>query len=1025
MSDASLKPDPVGALAEEFVERYRRGERPSITDYCRRHAELAPRIRELFPALVMIEQCGPVAEDPKDSLLFSADGQPYAAPVRIGGYRIVREIGRGGMGIVYEAFQESLSRRVALKVLPPLAAAGETSLVRFRGEARAAARLHHTNIVPVFEVGEDQGCSFIAMQFIDGRGLDSVLVELQRTPSAAGPSNDRRASALKHPIPRGTHDAAAGGEAGPNAGSEAPASPAAAGHDADERHGTSRPPKERPAHAANHSDSSPRRYFREVAHMGVQIAEALDYAHRRGVIHRDIKPSNLLLDTTGVVWITDFGLAKTEGDAHTRTGDIVGTVRYMAPERFAGRSDPRSDVYGLGATVYELLTLRPAFDSPDRAQLMQQVLRGDPPRPRKIDPRIPRDLETIVTKAIERDPGMRFASAGLMAEDLRRFLADQPIQARRSSVWERTWRWCLRNPAVASLTALSILVFLAGLGGVSWKWREAEQARKDERLARNAADASADEVRQGMVRLKEANALLDLGRVSIAAQRLDDADAAYAKALELRPDHVRAWEDRGHLLHARLGLWELAARDLDRAFELQRPTAAVGWRYHALLRLHVGDVDGYRRVRAEMQDRFGRTYSPENAADLVRTAALQPDAGGMDEDVIRLAEALVTSHPTNGVYLYVLAAAKCRDGAYDEAIARCHQSMQATPEWPAKALNYPILVIAHHHLGQDAEARRSMADLAGVVNDWTRQMYESGLEGWMANMGATGYCPISVWDWVECKHYEQEARRLLGMESVDDPRLHMLRARGFAGLRQLDNADAEYDIALKMSPDDRQVRLESHRNRGYLFARKRDFGRAAVEFASAGALAPRDSDLPRFQAFAHSSAGDVEAYRRVCRDMAARFMDTRDSMAAYDVVDACVVRADSLDDMTALIPLARLGATWYVGGIRILGAAHCRAGQFDDAVRCYEEASKLTPLRARDWGFLAMAHQRLGHADKARRCLFEANRWIDEANRHELDDLTDSRPVWGGWYEPIEVPRLLQEAQALIDWDSAPRVPSQ
>src|SRR5207248_1992669 len=161
------------------------------------------------------------------------------------------------------------------------------------------------------------------------------------------------------------------------------------------------------------------------------------------------------------------------------------------------------------------------------------------------------------------------------------FLSDQPIQARGLWVWERTWRWCLRNPAVASLTMLSILVFLLGLSGVSWKWREAEQARQDERVARDAADAGAEEVRQGLAHLKASNSLLDLGRICVNNRRWDDADAAFTKALQLRPDHVQTWEDRGRLLYARLGLWDLAAEDLARAFELQHPIVASDWWNHA------------------------------------------------------------------------------------------------------------------------------------------------------------------------------------------------------------------------------------------------------------------------------------------------------------------------------------------------------------------------------------------------------------------------------------------------------------
>src|SRR5205814_1710081 len=185
-------------------------------------------------------------------------------------------------------------------------------------------------------------------------------------------------------------------------------------------------------------------YWQSVARVGMQVADALAHAAGQGVLHRDIKPSNLLLDETGNVWVTDFGLAKaaSDGDGLTHTGDIVGTLRYMAPERFSGKGDLRSDVYSLGLTLYELLTLRPAFDAADRSKLVKQVLHDEPVRPRKLNPGVPRDLETVVLKAIARDPAHRYQTPAEMAEDLKRFVEDRPVRARRASLPERFWRWC-------------------------------------------------------------------------------------------------------------------------------------------------------------------------------------------------------------------------------------------------------------------------------------------------------------------------------------------------------------------------------------------------------------------------------------------------------------------------------------------------------------------------------------------------------------------------------------------------------
>ena len=222
-----------------------------------------------------------------------------------------------------------------------------------------------------------------------------------------------------------------------------------------------------------------------MARVGVQVAEALAYAHGQRILHRDIKPSNLLLDTRGNVWVADFGLAKaSDGEDLTHTGDVVGTLRYLAPERLRGQSDPRGDVYSLGLTLYELLTLRPAFDAADRERLIQQVTQGEPPRPRQLDAGVPRDLETIVLKAIAREPGHRYATAAALAEDLQRFLEDRPIRARRVSWAGRLLRWGRRNKAVAALLVSVVVTLAVGFAVSTAQW-----IRADRHAAQEAAPA--------------------------------------------------------------------------------------------------------------------------------------------------------------------------------------------------------------------------------------------------------------------------------------------------------------------------------------------------------------------------------------------------------------------------------------------------------------------------------------------------------------------------------------------------------
>ncbi len=550
MSDESLNEDPLGALAEEFVERFRRGERPALTEFTTRHPELAADIRELFPALVMMEEVRPEHAESTDA--FDRSGPRTSTGQRIerlGDYRILREVGRGGMGIVYEAEQESLGRHVALKVLPVHAMLDLRRVQRFQREARAAARLHHTNIVPVFGVGAQDGLHYFVMQFIHGLGLDGVLVELKRLRKA-------KSETVSGPVRQGSDAGGVSqvtatllsGKARPATGQNS----ASRGKFADELTTATISPRPAPSTAApaahapfSPADSStahlPGRqenaslsntghlYWLSVARIGAQVADALAYANGQGVLHRDIKPANLLLDTQGIVWVADFGLAKDLDSADlTHTGDIVGTLRYLAPERLKGESDARSDIYSLGATLYEMLTLRPCFEETDRNQLVSKVAQAEPALPRSIDPTIPLDLETIVLKAISKAPTDRYATAEELAADLRRFLEDKPIRARRMGAVERLWRWRRRNPVVAGLTITVALVLVGAVvllsiansrirGETALKVVALDQARQQEGLAKRTA-AEREEQR----RIAVENELLARRRFYAAQMNLAD-----------------------------------------------------------------------------------------------------------------------------------------------------------------------------------------------------------------------------------------------------------------------------------------------------------------------------------------------------------------------------------------------------------------------------------------------------------------------------------------------------------------------
>jgi WD40 repeat protein/tetratricopeptide (TPR) repeat protein len=484
-------------LADEFAARYRAGERPSLQEYIDRHPALADDIRELFPAMVEIEQAG---EDHHEA------AEQAAAPVapalqQLGDFRIIREVAKGGMGIVYEAEQVSLGRHVALKVLPRSMLIDAKAKRRFEREAKSAAKLHHTNIVPVFGVGEQDGLPYYIMQFIQGLGLDDVLEELKklqpgntkigtfiggelRVSRTVGqvsnlPGEERQVKNLPHGAPsavhvarslltgefRGTMDhgneeVAAKAEAEPkDPGADVPSSPALSDSFTLSSSSVVLPG---PSRDGSKSKNKKQTYWQSVASIGVQVAEALEYAHKQGIHHRDIKPSNLLLDTQGTVWVTDFGLAKADDHQNlTHTGDILGTLRYMPPEAFEGKTDARSDVYSLGLTLYEMLAFRPAFDEKERNRLIKQVTHEEPARLGKLNRQVPQDIETIVHKAIDKDSSQRYATAGELAEDLQRFIEDEPIKARRASQTERLRRWCRRNPALASAAGLAAAALLA------------------------------------------------------------------------------------------------------------------------------------------------------------------------------------------------------------------------------------------------------------------------------------------------------------------------------------------------------------------------------------------------------------------------------------------------------------------------------------------------------------------------------------------------------------------------------------
>jgi serine/threonine protein kinase len=565
---------------------------------------------------------------------------------RLGDFVIGREIGRGGMGVVYEALQTSLNRKVALKVLSSTVGLSTKAVQRFHREAEAAAKLHHTNIVPIYATGEEDGTHFYAMELIEGLSLDQVIHQLRQAPADT--------------------------PAAPTGPVDGHADPAHAATTAPQSEGPG--PSSSAMGLSSSSLSSGSGYFDTVARLIAEVADALDYAHGQGVIHRDIKPSNLLLSQAGRLSVNDFGLARMlEQPGMTITGEMVGTPRYMSPEQItAGRIpvDHRTDIYSLGTTLYELLTLQPPFGGEQRDQLLAQIIQKEPRPPRKVNPKVPVDLETICLKALDKDPDRRYQTAGQMADDLRRYVNRFAIRARRAGPVARFRKWVKRNPALtAALTAFLVCVVVAG-GLAHWA-HLAERRRLDEE-ARHEAELLEEKRRSALDKAVLAARLEDFnearqaigeaeklgcsagqirmlqGQLELYEGHANEAIDHLTHATELLPDSVAAWSmlsvayyDAGRNTECLRALGEATRRtpvtpedylfrghaevqlDPERALASldvamrQRPSLLARLVHTEALRMHLMDMPDVEQARQAMDDvRAIKGQLPENTVVL-------------------------------------------------------------------------------------------------------------------------------------------------------------------------------------------------------------------------------------------------------------------------------------------------------------------------------------------------------------------------------------------------------------------------
>ncbi len=466
--------DELARVLDAYLAEVEAGRPVDPEEWVGRHPAIAARLRACLKSLHLVEAAAEALALSPQPVRFDAPGQDNADAEddagidvessdvagegpRLGDFRVIRELGRGGMGVVYEAEQHSLGRRVALKVLPFAAAIDPRQIARFRVEAQAASHLNHPHIVPVYSVGCQRGVHYYAMQLIDGPTLAERIAELRGQDGAIGRSGSTLVLSLATP------EEARAPAVAPTPEGETPTDP-----------------------PLSTNPTRHRTFFLDVARLGRQAAEALEHAHQQGVLHRDVKPSNLIVDGRGHLWVTDFGLARFQGEASlTATGDLLGTLRYMSPEQaLANRAvvDQRTDVYSLGATLYELLTLRPAFAGADRQELLRKIAQEEPRRPRADQPRSAERPRDDHRQGDGQGPGEPLCHRPGAGRRPARFLDDRPILARPPGPLERSARWARRHTAAiliaVPMLAVMVLGLIAGIVIVLAKQAEIERGRR-------------------------------------------------------------------------------------------------------------------------------------------------------------------------------------------------------------------------------------------------------------------------------------------------------------------------------------------------------------------------------------------------------------------------------------------------------------------------------------------------------------------------------------------------------------------